>query len=149
MSRFPSKRKLRSYWVLGFLVAGSFLAGCGGDRLPVAPVEGKVTYQGKPLEFGAVIFQPAAGPGASGTIQPDGTFRLSTYGNEDGAVVGAHKVAFSCFDSQSPDAPPPDPSKEPGLGKPLIPRKYLSAETSGLTAEVKSRNEPFEFILTD
>lgn len=149
MNQFPSRRQLRSLWFLALLVAGSILAGCGGDRLPVVPVEGKVTYQGKPLEFGAVIFQPAAGPGASGTIQPDGTFRLSTYGNEDGAVLGTHKVAFSCFDSQSPNAPPPDPSKEPGLGKPLIPRKYLSAETSGLTAEVKSRNEPFEFVLTD
>ncbi len=149
MNQFPSRRQLRSLWFLALLVAGPILAGCGGDRLTVAPVEGKVMYQGKPLEFGAVIFQPAAGPGASGTIQSDGSFCLSTYGNEDGAVLGTHKVAFSCFDSQRPDAPPPDPNAEPGLGKPLIPQKYLSAETSGLTAEVKSRNEPFEFVLTD
>lgn len=151
MNRFHNRRQVPifSFGFMALLLAGLVLVGCGGDRLSVVPVEGKVLYQGKPLEFGAVTFQPAAGPPASGAIQSDGSFRLSTYGNQDGAVPGMHKVAIVCFDSQRPDAPPPDPSAEPGLGKPLIPRKYLSADTSGLTAEVKSRNEPFEFTLTD
>lgn len=149
MNRFRSRRRFPSFWLGVILLACLAVAGCGGDQLPTAPVQGKVLYQGKPLQFGAVTFQPAAGPPASGAIQPDGTFRLSTYGNNDGAVLGMHKVAVSCFDSQRPDAPPPDPNAEPGLGKPLVPQKYLSADTSGLTAEVKSRNEPFEFQLTD
>jgi hypothetical protein len=136
---------------MGLLVAvlGLSLAGCGGGHPATAGVEGKVLYRGKPLEFGAVMFQPAAGPPASGQIQRDGTFRLSTYGSNDGAVLGAHKVSVSCLESQSPTAPPPDPNVEPGLGKPLIPAKYLNPETSGLTAEVKASNTPFLFELTD
>ncbi|MDY0168420.1 MAG: hypothetical protein RBS80_17860 [Thermoguttaceae bacterium] len=149
MNRFLDERRSPFPWVGTVLLVTLAIAGCGGDQLSTAPVQGKVLYQGKPLQFGAVTFQPAAGPPASGAIQSDGTFRLSTYGRNDGAILGTHKVAVSCFDSQRPDAPPPDPNAEPGLGKPLIPQKYLSADTSGLTAEVKSRNEPFEFQLTD
>lgn len=149
MNRFLDGRRLLSFRLGVILLAALALAGCGGDRLPTAPVQGKVLYRGRPLEFGAVTFQPAAGPPATGAIQSDGTFRLSTYGRNDGAILGTHKVAISCFESQSPDAPPPDPSAEPGLGTPLIPRKYLSGETSGLTAEVRSRNDPFVFELSD
>lgn len=135
---------------LGLAAACLTASGCGrSDRPAVAPVQGKVLYRGKPLEFGAVLFQPPAGAPASGQIQPDGTFRLSTYGTNDGAAVGTHKVSISCFESQRPDAPPPDPNTEPSLGKPLVPAKFLSAETSGLTAEVKADNEPFVFELTD
>ena len=35
---------------------------------------------------------------------------------------------------------PPDSDAEPRLGKPLVPQKYLSAHTRGLTAEVQARN---------
>lgn len=125
-------------------------AGCGrSDRRPTAPVEGKVLYRGQPLKFGAVTFQPEAGPPAVGQIQPDGTFRLSTYGQNDGAIIGKHRVSVTCMDNQAPDAPPPDPNKEPPLGKPLIPAKYLSPQTSGIAVEVKSRNEPFILELRD
>lgn len=138
---------VRAALALGLALA---VAGCGGsDHLKVAPAEGKVLYRGEPLKFGAVLFQPSAGPPATGQIQPDGTFRLSTYGQNDGAVIGKHQVAITCMDNQAPDAPPPDPNKEPGLGKPLIPQKYLSPQSSGLTAEVKARNEPFVFELRD
>ena len=135
----------------GSLVAALWLiaGGCGGDRLSTAPVEGKVLYRGEPLEFGSVLFQPEAGPPATGTIGADGSFELSTYSNGDGAVIGKHRVSISCFESQGPNAPPPDPDREPGRGKPLVPRKYLRPETSGLTVEVKQDNEPFEFKLTD
>ena len=93
--------------------------------------------------------QGYAKPIATGTIAADGSFELSTYGNGDGAVIGKHRVSISCFESQDPGAPPPDPDREPGRGKPLIPRKYLRPETSGVTVEVKQSNEPLEFKLTD
>lgn len=139
--------------VVGGLLLASLAiatAGCGGENeLPTAPIQGKVLYHGEPLKFGSVVFQPEAGPPATGTIAPDGSFELSTYGNGDGAVIGKHRVSISCFESQDPNAPPPDPNREPGRGRPLIPRKYLRPETSGLAVEVKKSNEPFEFKLTD
>jgi hypothetical protein len=150
VSRYPRCGGPGSVRAALVLVLGLAVSGCGGSgRVAVAPVEGKVLYRGEPLKFGAVTFQPAAGPPATGKIQSDGTFHLSTYGQDDGAAVGKHQVTVTCMESQAPNAPPPDPNKEPGLGKPLIPQKYLSPQTSGLTAEVKDRNEPFVFELRD
>ena len=143
------------YWT-PFLAALPLVAvlvaslGCGGDRMPVAEVEGKVLYQGEPLEFGSVIFQPEQGPLAKGQIGPDGAFELSTYGDGDGAVIGTHKVRIACFESMAPDAPEPDPSKgEPTLGASLIPRRYTNLATSPLEIEVKADNEPLVIELTD
>jgi hypothetical protein len=124
------------------------LAGCGESRLPTAPVQGKVLYNGKPLEFGAVRFQPELGPPASGFIQPDGTFELSTYKKGDGAIIGQHQVAITCFESQRPGFSGGADEEMP-LGKSLIPQKYTQYYSSQLTREVKEENEPFVFELSD
>ena len=77
-----------SHWPMLTLV---ILAGC--NRGPkMTPVTGKVIYNGRPLEFGVVMFQPPSGQPAQGEIQPDGTFILSTYRLNDGVVLGKHKV---------------------------------------------------------
>jgi hypothetical protein len=111
------------------------------------PVSGKVLYNGQPLKFGTVAFQPPRGQYASGDIQSDGTFELSTYRPNDGAVAGTHQVRITCYESQRPNA-----VKAPGeqtLGKALIPTKYTIFGQSGLTAEVKEGStEPFVFHLT-
>ena len=124
-------------------------AGGCSDRLATAPVEGKVLYRGKPLQFGSVTFQPDLGLLATGIIGPDGSFRLSTYSDGDGAVIGTHQVRITCFESQAPNAPPPDPNREQSPGRSLIPRKYAGFGTSDLQAEVGSHNTPIEFELTD
>ncbi len=125
------------------------ISGCGSDRLSTAPVEGKVFYEGEPLKFGGVIFQPEkGGPLARGQIQPDGTFRLSTYGDGDGTVLGKHFVQITCFENQHPDASQSGGQKESGLGRSLIPVRYTRFQTSGLRTEVKAHNEPFIFELS-
>ena len=138
------------------LAAGSLLgvaivvaAGCRGGRLPVAPVQGKVLYRGNPLQFGGVMFQPNVGPPAKGKISSDGTFRLTTYREGDGAVVGTHRVRITCFEIQRPGHQHAQSEQEAGAGRSLIPRKYCSFATSGLQVEVGSTNEPFVFELTD
>ncbi|MCS7305346.1 MAG: hypothetical protein NZ602_09605 [Thermoguttaceae bacterium] len=138
---------------LAALAAGVVLAGCGGSEFQLAPAKGKVTYKGKPLEFGTVIFIPEKGPAAIGQIQSDGTFVLET-GTQSGrmrkgAVVGKHKVEIRCLETQRPGYKPPADQEMPA-GKSLIPTKYNQADTSGLTAEVtaKGPNE-FTFDLKD
>ena len=115
--------------------------------MPVTPVEGKVLYQGKPLEFGSVLFQPAKGPLAQGEIASDGTFRLSTYSENDGAVAGNHHVQIVCCEYQRPGSELAL-SGEPVPGQSFIPQKYNYAHSSGLTATVKlDGNTPFIFDL--
>jgi hypothetical protein len=133
------------------LVVGLGLAvcGCGSDELPVAPAKGTVKYQGKLLEFGSVIFQPEKGPPARGTIQSDGSFVLGTYGSSDGAIIGKHKVRITCSETQKPGYTPPT-GEEAGVGKSMIPKKYVSFRSSGLTKEVtESGPNEFNFELTD
>lgn len=126
-----------------FLAAGVAVftvAGC--HRGPqMAQVTGKVVYNGQPLTFGTVAFQPPSGQPAVGDIQSDGTFALSTYRPGDGAVVGKHRVRVACYESQRPGTKPT--GGEQALGKSLIPLNYTLFDQSGLTAEVQAgENQP-------
>jgi hypothetical protein len=122
------------------------LLGCGsGGDMPTAPVKGKVTYNNQPLTSGTVMFVPEQGPAATGEIRSDGTYSLATYGRNDGAVLGTHKVTITAIEDMRdllPEAQNPTPP-------PLVPDKYLSHETSGLVVEVKSGGNEHDFDLTD
>ncbi len=81
----------------------ALLTGCGGGDFAIAPVKGKVLYQGKAVDGGSVTLRPievaggsnqSKGKPASGQVNADGTFLLSTYGTNDGAVIGIHTVSF-------------------------------------------------------
>lgn len=124
------------------------LVGCQkSDKPKLVPAEGKVLYNGEPLGFGTVAFQPPRGQPARGMIRPDGTFTLSTYRPEDGVPLGHHKVRIICY--SSPDQPASELVGEPSLGQLLIPRKYTFFDQSGLTAEVvQEGSKPFVFELT-
>jgi hypothetical protein len=74
--------------------------GCGSDSGQfigsTVPVKGKAMYKGKPLTQGEILFEPdSGGREAHGSIQPDGSFELTTYKQNDGAVPGTHRVAVS------------------------------------------------------
>jgi hypothetical protein len=75
---------------------------------------------------------PPAGRGANGPIAADGSFELRTFAKNDGALVGTHKVAVVTY------APTGKSGPEAGLGKLLVPDRYINPETSGLTIEVKA-----------
>ena len=64
------------------------LRGCGSGQVavaPLVPVKGKVTYKGKALTVGNVRFEPDGyGRMATGKLQSDGTFVLSTTKKEMG-----------------------------------------------------------------
>src|SRR5689334_3016237 len=93
-------------WLLPrhFLFCASLVViwtGCSRSNLDLAPVHGKVTIDGKSLFQGKVMFAPVAKGDnvhpekpAWGNIQSDGTFRLTTLKQDDGAVVGEHWVTI-------------------------------------------------------
>jgi hypothetical protein len=84
------------------LVLSSGLTGCFGgglEKFPVAPVKGRVLCDGQPVPHAYVHFEPLqsgtsaiVGKAAFGMADAQGNFVLSTYGDEDGAVVGKHRV---------------------------------------------------------
>jgi hypothetical protein len=90
---------------LAIFVAISLLAvGCGPTRKEVAPVRGKVTYNGKGVGGVSILFSPMAstdnrpGKSAIGITDADGGFRLTTYVAADGAVVAKHRVEIAASD---------------------------------------------------
>ncbi|TWU23664.1 hypothetical protein [Bythopirellula polymerisocia] len=136
-------------WWIGLLaVVVGISAGCDQGPL-VVPVEGTVYYNDKPLPFGSVMFQPQMGQPAGARIAEDGTFKLSTFSEYDGAIVGQHKVKVSCYASQSPELAKKKTVGEQTLGPSLIPENYTYSDQSGLTADINSEgNEPIELRLT-
>src|SRR5262249_29072756 len=56
-------------------------------------VSGTVTYNGQPLDKGAISFVPEKGTGATGAIE-NGSYALSTAGGGDGALPGKYKVTI-------------------------------------------------------
>jgi hypothetical protein len=120
-------RSLHREW-LGLIVALVSLvaAGCGGNT--TFPVEGKVVFKdGTPLHGGLVMFElvgdDAAKTCARGDIQPDGTFRLSTFKRNDGALPGRHRVSVT---------QPLPKGRESELGKRIIHRRFEDYDTSQL-----------------
>lgn len=120
---------------LAFFAAALMAPGC--NRNPrVVPVSGVISYNDKPLPFGSILFQPEKGQMAVGEIQSDGSFTLSSYGPNDGAVPGSHRVSVNCYEGQRPGTKQPE-GGEVSMGKLLIPLKYTRLGTSGLSAEIK------------
>lgn len=118
--------------------------GCGRPsyQLETSPVSGKVTLDGQPLPSGYVVVPTAKGRMASGKIQPDGTFVLTTYDEGDGAQVGTHPVIVN-------EIPPDEFSPIPKEERVPIPARYHSAGTSGLTVDVKPGEDNYlELTLT-
>jgi len=118
----------------------------GCKRNPrVVPVSGKVLYNGQPLPYGSIMFQPDKGQQAVADITADGTFTLSSYGPNDGAVPGKHSVSVSCYEGHRPGKAGSGDS----MGKLLIPLKYTRFGSSGLTADVNDTGDgkPQEIVL--
>jgi hypothetical protein len=117
---------------LGFLALAAI--GCQGK----GNVSGKVSYQGKPLVFGTVLFEGSDGHQRQANIQPDGSYSIS------GLAVGQAKAAVSSLNPKSSDFTPmqregakPPPPRPEVQGWFPIPEKYDAPHTSGLTYPIK------------
>lgn len=145
MRCFPDGALRRAVLATAAVACLAWPAACS-RRPAVVPVAGRVTLDGKPLEFGSVMIQPAAGPAARSTIGPDGTFTAGTFAPGDGAIVGPAAVRVACYELQRPGAQPRD--GELALGKSLIPGKYTQFETSGISITIAPGMAPLEIELT-
>ena len=148
------------------VVACLAAAGCGGggDQLTTYPVTGVVTYNGAPVGDATVGFVPAeeGKPSAFGRTAQDGTYSLTTYEAGDGAPEGSYTVTVtkleqvatdqtgSVTDESDPNyVPPPDNPAPTPPPKSLVPKKYGSAKTSGLTRDVSSGENSIDLELVD
>jgi hypothetical protein len=129
------------------LILMATLVGCGDGRvkLPTARVTGTVSYRGKPLSFGTIVFCHPSGQAAGASLAANGTFELA-------AFQGQNQVAVECYKGQENGKFKGRPGgaiwREPGSS--LIPERYGELTTSGLAFEVKpGENDKAEFLLKD
>jgi hypothetical protein len=133
----------RNVLLVPLLFGFGALAGCSNGR-PVARVSGVVTYGGKPVPHGTVLFMPAdSGPPAYGNLDADGHYTLSTYSHGDGAVLGKHSVRITAREPLTPEML----NNAAITPKQLVPSKYGDPRTSNLTAEVEKRDNQIDFTL--
>jgi hypothetical protein len=156
MRSFVPNRSGRRWpgWMVAVLLPGLvFFAGCKGTSHPkTIKVKGKVTYKGAPVSQGSVSFQPVKpaegypNRPATGILNSDGTFEMSSFEAGDGVVPGEYKVAIESITSR----PSPEEPDKPEVW--AIPKKYGNAEEGGLTATIApDAKQPMEmnFDLTD
>ena len=143
MKRFGNTIWLALAWIV--LLTG----GCSRRSYPVT---GTVVFKdsGQPakelVDYLVSLESESKPVGARGLIRADGSFVLETFAEGDGAILGTHKVTITALQDMK-DALPEQRSPTP---PPIVPAKYLSAETSGLVAEVKAgANNEVNFELKD
>lgn len=143
------------------VVMGVFTAGCSRyhedkwsrARPRTVRAAGVVEYQGKPVEGAIVTFIARREDrnreyDARGYTDAKGRFRLKTFREDDGAVVGTHRVRI---EKDAMDATSTSSNGGPAASAMKLirhlPKRYGSFETSGLTADVTEKG-PNEFVFT-
>lgn len=137
-----------------FLGLVILLGGCSGGKQ--GTVTGTVSYKGKPIPSGKIIFEVAKARPATGLIVDGKITEVTTYELNDGVPVGLAGIAVFALEEPAKPAASSPPPKNPGdyksgpmdpgyMGmnaKSLIPKKYNHPATSGLTWQIKAgKNE--------
>lgn len=125
------------------------LACCGcskGDQpVPVA-VSGDVSFEGKPVTQGVVLFMSDQGFGASAEIDSQGHYVIrSQYGK--GIPAGTYRISVTPPPEavHESDIPARSSSREMSLE---IPKKYRDFSTSGLEIQLGEKSMTYDIPLT-
>lgn len=128
--------------------------GCGSDYPETAQVQGKITFKEAPVVTGRIIFYPTSGARlSSGEIKSDGSYALTTFNPNDGALLGKHRVTITSTKVLGPSAPTSvqDEAKQtvPSESRVvwLVDKKYSEQSTTDLEVEVKSGDNRIDFAL--
>ncbi len=112
----------------------------------MASVSGRVTYVGKPVTQGRIIFYPEDGRRmAMSAIDASGNYTLTTFDSQDGAFLGKHKVVIDAVREIA--SGPPSPGEEGANVRleRLVPAIYADSNTSPLEAEIEDRDNTIDF----
>jgi hypothetical protein len=129
------------------IVVGSLAFGCGSPQVdygPLGTLKGKVTFKGEPFTQGTVILAGDKSGTGSAPLQQDGTFYVTD--RIGGLRVGTYKIAFEAETKEVTDKPNTPPRLEAVF---VLPKKYYSTETSGLSVEIKKGANTLEFDVTE
>ena len=126
------------------LLAGSCTRGAAGPE--TYPVGGVVMMDGQPVQDATVSFDPVGGTaralGAQAVTDDDGRFSMQTHIGNNQFQAGLRPGQYGVTIIKLQQA-----TEMRGRPRDLLPKKYGSADTSGLAATVKAEPNEFEFTL--
>lgn len=123
-------------WAVAILAA----SGCADERLQA--VKGKVTFQGRDVPEGVVVFSnESAGISLTTKLNPDGTFTVGSYKGM-GLPVDRYMIAIRPPIAETMAAEELKTLKRKFV---MIPEIYRDPKTSGLTANVRLGPNDFTF----
>jgi hypothetical protein len=99
--------------------------GCGDGRPPRVPVSGQVLIDGQPVKSGFIRVIPSDHRPSQGNLDENGRFTLSCFDDNDGAVLGQHRVEIRATEMINPQ-----------LMRWHAPKKYADQQSSGLILEI-------------
>jgi hypothetical protein len=100
---FSGRRCVLSWAMLALLCGVSL--GCGDSKVKAFPARGEVFVDGQPADGAKIHFHPLdeSRPPAFATVQPDGSFALTTYEEDDGAATGDYRVTVNWSEERKED----------------------------------------------
>ena len=122
---------------LGAMLLPILLAVAGGCNR-TATVTGKVTYQGRPVTYGSVIFQSADKTARAGVIAADGSYRVESVlpGKATIALISRNPAKGRSVVRVGKPAPTGASPSAPATGWFPLPARFESPASSGLSCEV-------------
>ncbi len=121
---------------LAFVVGFTASSGCSKEP-KIVPVSGMVTLDGQPLTYGHIQVLPAGWRPASGKLDGNGRFTLTTTMTNDGCPIGTHPVVILASESITPEKT-----------KWHAPSKYADPATSQLTVTITGPIDDLKIELT-
>lgn len=140
-NRIGKAASFRCTWV----ILGLVLAGCGEERLTLAPIRGSVSQAGKPLAEAKIVLHPldlqlVELPKPIAYTDEAGQFVATSLSQGDGALPGKYAVTVELRAlRQAGEEMIRD-------GKNLLPARYANPTTSGITREVAPGENVWEPI---
>lgn len=134
-----TSQRILALFAVATLPAFAALSGCGDDRLPLYPVQGRVLDgQGQPAIGAQVYFHSASGgsegiPTPVGKVDDQGDFHLTTYVEGDGAPEGEYAVTIIW--------PPPRTTPFEPVGGDQLNGTYADPKNPRLRFTVKADSE--------
>lgn len=129
--------RCRSLMAAVLVAAVSVTVGCGKkDPFGRQPLEGMITWEGKPIKVGTINLEPAEGqPAGAMTSIRDGKF---SFPREAGPCPGKYNVWLHAYDHAGEDVNGPPP-------KEILPPKFLAAPPTQITIEKVGNEKPNTF----
>ncbi len=161
MKAFRSRTSCWLMWPSAIIAAALVAPGCGSSPASSSTVQvwGRVTYNGKPVQHGEVVFQAVTTNRSNwgiGVISEEGKYSLTSREPNDGLGPGRfeifirppsphdkHKLARRGEEEESDDRAIAIAALYP------VPKRYFAPETSGMWVDIENEPTRVDIDLSD